>query len=254
MAFHKRSLNLSCPGVSKKSTALPQPHRLSFYLASEGGARQLAHALHSSVSNSPASATPPADGLIYPLPSIVQPIQLEQLFARPQPLEVELGCGDASFLVEYARRRPQNNFIGVERLLGRIQKLDRKGRRAGLANLRGVRIESAYFLQYLLPPHAASALHIYFPDPWPKKKHRRHRLINERFPGLARASLAPGGVVYLRTDDADYSAQMTEVFGASKEFQKVETPGELAEVLTDFEREFNARGIQTLRAAYQLKP
>ena len=139
----------------------------------------------------------------------------------------------------------------MERLLGRIQKLDRKGRRAGLSNLRGVRIESAYFLQYLLPPHAASALHIYFPDPWPKKKHRRHRLINESFPALARTALAPGGVVYLRTDDVDYFQQMTEVFVASKDFEKVETRVELAEVLTDFERDFNAQGIPTLRAAYQ---
>ncbi len=141
------------------------------------------------------------------------------LFPKPQPLEVELGCGDASFLVEYARRHPERNFIGVERLLGRIRKLDRKGRRAGLANLRGVRIESSYFLQYLLPPRSASALHIYFPDPWPKKKHRKHRLINERFPALARAALAPGGAVYLRTDDADYFQQMTEVFGASRDFR-----------------------------------
>jgi tRNA (guanine-N7-)-methyltransferase len=190
--------------------------------------------------------------LLVELPSIVERLALAQLFPKPQPLEVELGCGDASFLAEYARRNPDHNFIGVERLLGRIQKLDRKGRRAGLANLRGVRIESAYFMQYLLPPHAASALHIYFPDPWPKKKHRRHRLINEGFPGLARAALVPGGVVYLRTDDADYFAQMTQVFAASQEFQKVETPSELAEVLTDFEREFNAQGISTLRAAYQV--
>jgi tRNA (guanine-N7-)-methyltransferase len=191
--------------------------------------------------------------LIVELKSIVERLALTQLFPKPQPLEVELGCGDASFLAEYARRNPGRNFIGVERLLGRIQKLDRKGRRAGLANLRGVRIESAYFLQHLLPPHAASALHIYFPDPWPKKKHRRHRLINEGFPALARATLAPGGVVYLRTDDADYFQQMTEVFAASNDYQKVETPVELVEVLTDFERDFNAQGIPTLRAAYQLK-
>jgi tRNA (guanine-N7-)-methyltransferase len=193
-----------------------------------------------------------AENLLVQLDTILKPLNLAGLFPKPQPLEVELGCGDASFLVEYARRNPQNNFIGVERLLGRIQKLDRKGRRAGLTNLRGVRIESAYFLQYLLPPHAASALHIYFPDPWPKKKHRRHRLINERFPELARAALLPGGVVYLRTDDADYFQQMTEVFSAAKNFQETETPGELAEVLTDFEREFNSKGIQTLRAAYRL--
>jgi tRNA (guanine-N7-)-methyltransferase len=189
--------------------------------------------------------------LIVDLQSIVERIALAQLFPKAQPLEIELGCGDASFLAEYARRNPERNFIGVERLLGRIQKLDRKGRRAGLANLRGVRIESAYFLQYLLPPHAASALHIYFPDPWPKKKHRRHRLINEGFPALAQSALAHGGVVYLRTDDADYFTQMTEVFAASKQFQKIETPVELAEVLTDFERDFNAKGIPTLRAAYQ---
>ena len=99
--------------------------------------------------------------------------------------------------------------------------------------------------------YTSLTLHVYFPDPWPKKKHRRHRLINENFPALAHAALAPGGVVYLRTDDADYFSQMTEVFGVSKEFSKVETPAELTEVLTDFERDFNAQGIPTLRAAYQ---
>lgn len=191
--------------------------------------------------------------LLVELTSIVERLNLAQLFAKPQPLEVELGCGDASFLVEFARRQPQNNFIGVERLLGRIQKLDRKGRRAGLTNLRGVRIESSYFLQYLLPTNTASALHVYFPDPWPKNKHRRHRLINENFPALARIALAPGGVVYLRTDDTDYFQQMTDVFATNNDYQKIETPVELVEVLTDFERDFNAQGIPTLRAAYQLK-
>ena len=115
-----------------------------------------------------------------------------------------------------------------------------------------MRIESSYFLQFLLPPRSAAALHVYFPDPWPKKKHRRHRLINEHFPALALAALAPDGVVYLRTDDTDYFQQMTEVFATSREFQKVETPPELAELTTDFERDFNSRGIQTLRAAYCL--
>jgi tRNA (guanine-N7-)-methyltransferase len=193
----------------------------------------------------------PSD-LIVELQSIVGRLDLSYFFPKSQPLEVELGCGDASFLTGYADRHSEHNFIGVERLLGRMRKLDSKGRRAGLTNLRGVRIESSYFLQYLLPPRSASALHIYFPDPWPKKKHRKHRLVNERFPGLARAALAPAGMVYLRTDDADYFAQMTGVFGASEEFQKVETPIDLAEVLTDFEREFNARGIPTLRAVYRV--
>jgi tRNA (guanine-N7-)-methyltransferase len=193
------------------------------------------------------------ENLIHQFRTILEPLRLADLFPQPQPLEVELGCGDASFLVEYARRQPAKNFIGVERLLGRLQKLDRKGRRASLKNLCGIRIESAYFLRYLLPPHSAAALHIYFPDPWPKKKHRRHRLINEQFPALAHAALAPGGQVFLRTDDADYFEQMNEVFGAAKEFAKVETPLSLAEITTDFERDFNAQGIPTLRAAYQIQ-
>lgn len=199
------------------------------------------------------AATPPtAANLVVSLQTILEPLPPSEIFPQAQPLEVELGCGDASFLVNYAQQNPQKNFIGVERLLGRIQKLDRKGRRAGLANLRGVRIESAYFLQYLLPPHATTALHIYFPDPWPKKKHHRLRLINENFPALARAALAPGGTVFLRTDHAEYFQQMTEVFGVAKEFQSVETPAELAGILTDFERGFNAEGIPTLRAAYKI--
>ena len=198
----------------------------------------------------PSDENVPAD-LIYNLPSIVERLDLSQIFPGPQPLEVELGCGDASFLVDYAKLHPDRNFIGVERLLGRIRKLDRKGRRAGLTNLRGVRIESSYFLEYLLPSHTVSTLHVYFPDPWPKKRHHKNRLVNERFPKIAQAALAPGGVVYLRTDDEDYFEQMTGVFEAGAEFQKIETPSELMELPTDFEREFRERGIRTLRAAYR---
>ena len=202
------------------------------------------------IASSP-TAPAPVRPLLVELASIVDPLEVGGLFPQTQPLEVELGCGDASFLLEYARRHPQTNFIGVERLLGRLQKLDRKGRRLGLQNLRGVRIESAYFLQYLLPAHVAAALHIYFPDPWPKKKHRKNRLINEAFPALARNTLVSGGTVYLRTDDLDYFQQMNEVFDAAKGFVRVETPASLAEVVTDFEQFFNAQGIATQRAAFR---
>jgi tRNA (guanine-N7-)-methyltransferase len=190
--------------------------------------------------------------LIYPLTSILERIDLQRLFPKAQPLEVELGSGDGSFLVEYCSLHPERNFIGIERLLGRLRKVDRKGRRAGLTNLRGLRIESSYFLQYLLPPHSAAALHVYFPDPWPKRKHRRHRLINEAFPMLARSSLEPAGTVFLRTDDSDYFEQMRRVFESAQDFAAVSIPESLAKVRTDFERDFNARGLATLSAAYRL--
>jgi tRNA (guanine-N7-)-methyltransferase len=190
--------------------------------------------------------------LVYALPSILHPLKLAAMFPCAQPLEVELGCGDASFLLNYAKAHPQRNFIGVERLLGRVNKIDRKGRRLGLTNLRGVRIESGYFLQYLLPPHSAEALHLYFPDPWPKLKHRRHRLVNDHFPTLARQALVPGGTVFLRTDDVDYFGQMRRVFAADARFVEVATPSALLALKTDFEADFNAQGIPTQHAAYRV--
>jgi tRNA (guanine-N7-)-methyltransferase len=196
-------------------------------------------------------ANPNSTNLIHTLPSIIQRIDLAGMFPQAQPLEVELGCGDGSFLVNYTMLHPERNFIGVERLLGRIRKVDRKGRRAGLTNLRGVRIESAYFLEYLLPPHSAVALHVYFPDPWPKRRHWKNRLINERFPEIARHALAPAGKVYLRTDDKPYFEQMVGVFAASAEFRPAKASKELTGVLTDFEREFQKKGIPSLIATYQ---
>lgn len=199
-------------------------------------------------------AAMPGSSLIYPLDSIIERIELDKLFPACQPLEIELGSGDSSFLVACAARHPERNFIGVERLLGRIRKLDRKGRQAGLGNLRGVRIESAYFLQYLLPPRSASAVHIYFPDPWPKRKHQRHRLINDPFARVVQTALVPGGRIFIRTDDPAYFEQIRRVFETSPAFCAEETPRELAELLTDFERDFLARGIKTLRAAYRSRP
>jgi tRNA (guanine-N7-)-methyltransferase len=183
--------------------------------------------------------------------SYVEPLPMRELFSKQQPLEIELGAGDGSFLVAWAAKKPLHNFLGVERLLGRLRKTDRKIQRAGLANSRLLRIEAGYFLEYLVPLASATALHIYFPDPWPKRKHWRHRLINDQFTRVAAKALQPGGTVYLRTDDQSYFAQMTSVFGANPDYGMTSTPAELRAVLTDFERDFQARGVSTLMAAYR---
>src|SRR5213593_2529785 len=194
-----------------------------------------------------------AESLIVQPSSYVERLRLDELFSLRQPLEVELGTGDGSFLVEWARENPAHNFLGVERLLGRLRKAERKVKRAGLKNVRLLRIEAGYFLEYMLPARSVAALHVYFPDPWPKRKHWRHRLINDRFPGIAAVALELGAVVYLRTDDRAYFAQMTEVFDRSSAFEKAATPPELQSILTDFERDFQARGVSTQMVAYRLK-
>jgi tRNA (guanine-N7-)-methyltransferase len=188
---------------------------------------------------------------IYELRSILERIELARLFSRDRPLEVELGAGDGTFLANYAQRHPERNFIAVERLLGRIRKLDRKVRLARVDNLRAIRIESSYFMRFLLPAGSISTLHIYFPDPWPKRRHHIHRLINQEFPALAHHALAREGAVFFRTDDPTYFDQINAVFGTSPLFRALETPIELASLPTDFETEFQARGIPTLRAGFR---
>jgi tRNA (guanine-N7-)-methyltransferase len=193
----------------------------------------------------------PIETLYYPLTDIMVRLPVDTMFPVAQPLEVELGAGDGGFIAQYATLRRDINFIAVERLLGRLRKIDRKGRRAGLTNLRLARIEASYLLQWLVPQGGVAAIHIYFPDPWPKRRHWKNRLINEAFTEIAWGALMPGGVIYRRTDEVNYFAQMTAVFGANAKFKAVETPAELAAVTTDFERGFNAKGIPTNRAAYQ---
>lgn len=187
------------------------------------------------------------------LSSVLAPPDLAGWFGRVAPLEVDLGSGDGGFLLRYAPQHPDHNFLAVERLLGRIRKLDRKAPRLGLTNLRALRVDAAYLVRYLLPADSVVAVHLYFPDPWPKKKHRARRLIQPGFVADLHRVLAPGGTVYLRTDDADYFAQMREVFGAAAGFAEVPTPPELRAVLTDFEEEFQAQGRATLHAAYRKK-
>lgn len=196
------------------------------------------------------SPTTPASLIIRP-ESYVQRLDLAGLYRQSNPLDVELGSGDGGFLAAWAEANPRRNFLGVERLLGRLRKLDRKGIRRGLSNLRLLRLEAGYFMNYLLGDACVSRLHVYFPDPWPKRKHLGNRLINAPFVETAWRVLVMGGEVFLRTDDHDYFSQMYTVFAGHPGFELIETPDALASVCTDFEREFNARGIPTLRAAYR---
>ena len=194
---------------------------------------------------------PPGETLLHPITSAVEKIDLAGLFPVEQPLELELGCGDGSFTLQYALANPGRNIVALERLLGRITKLDRKGHRAGLKNLRLLRAEAAYVLEYLLPPGLLDVLHVYFPDPWPKKRHHKNRLISEPFPPLAKRLVREGGIVYLRTDNIEYFEQMLEVFGDANGFKAVETPESLKALVTNFEQEFNSQGIPTNYAAYR---
>ena len=193
------------------------------------------------------------NALLHEFQSITEPLRLEELFPAAQPAELEIGCGDGGFLFQMAQQHPGRNFLGVERLLGRIRKLSKKGQRASLTNLRLLRLEGRYVMKYLLPEKEFEAIHVYFPDPWPKDRHARHRLIDGEFPQTAARLLKKVGVVHLRTDDVTYFKQMKTVFCAHGGFNEKETPDELAARVTEFEVEFNAQGKHTNRASWCLQ-
>ena len=194
---------------------------------------------------------PAAETLIWPITSAIEPIDLKKLFPLQKPMELELGCGDGSFTLQYAMENPALNIVALERLLGRITKINRKAHRAELKNLRLLRAEARYVLEYLLSPDSFEAVHVYFPDPWPKKRHHKNRLIGGLFPAIVKRLLRKDGVIYLRTDNIEYFEQMLEVFGAAKGFDSIETPESVKKIITDFERDFNSKGIPTRYAAYR---
>jgi tRNA (guanine-N7-)-methyltransferase len=184
-------------------------------------------------------------------PDVMQRLDFAAEFGRSNPVELELGAGDGSFLIQYATLRPETNLLGVERLLGRLRKISRKARRGGLQNVRVLRLEASYVLRFMIPTGSLAGIHVYFPDPWPKRRHWKRRLVNAAFTGHAQLALAVGGTAFLRTDDVSYFTQMTDVFGANPTFARVEEPAGLLAVKTDFEQEFNARGVPTNHAAYK---
>jgi len=89
-------------------------------------------------------------------PDILCRLDFPALFGNGAPVELELGAGDGSFLLQHAAIHPGVNFLGVERLFGRLRKIDRKGRRLGLSNLRGLRLEATYLMDWMIPPGSLS--------------------------------------------------------------------------------------------------
>ena len=178
------------------------------------------------------------------------PLDLADVFPgrADAPLEVDLGSGDGSFLVEMTRRFPERNFLGVERLLGRVRKTCRRMARTGATNGRVIRVESHYLVRHLLPRASVRVLHVMFPDPWPKRHHHPRRLIQTGFLDDAREALAPGGELRLTTDNLPYFEHMRAVFGAHCGFA-VEpwTPGP-DYPQTDFERLYRGQGLPIHRA------
>jgi tRNA (guanine-N7-)-methyltransferase len=160
-----------------------------------------------------------------------------------RPLEIDLGCGDGSFLMEMAREFPDRDFLGVERLLGRVRKVCKKITRRHLDNARVLRLESRYTVEWLLPEASVSRLHLLCPDPWPKLRHNRRRLMQADFLEAVRRALVPGGEFLFMTDHEEYfqwAAEKVQEFG---KFEHLEwNEDSFFYPKTDFQQQWESEG------------
>ena len=157
-----------------------------------------------------------------------------QLFGRIAPVHVDLGCGNGSFLERLASEHPAWNFLGIERLLRRVRKSDRKA--AALPNLWIIRSETMFLLKHLLPPASVDCFYLLFPDPWPKRRHQRRRLVTAEFLNALWNGLTDDGLFYLATDHDDYFAAIHELIDKTPQFAPADSAWDLP--ATTFEQKF----------------
>ena len=180
--------------------------------------------------------------------TLPKPLDWQQLFGNAHPVELEIGMGKGPFLSEQAKARPETNFFGIEWARWFWRYASDRMRRAGCQNARTVRAEAGFFLTEFVPPASVDVLHIYFPDPWPKARHHKRRLVQPKFvPTMARI-LRPGGRVQVVTDHKGYWEENIEpTIRAADGFTVVDynRPGSAGEgefVGTNFERKYVREG------------
>ena len=173
------------------------------------------------------------------------PLDAAEVFGRKAPLVLEIGSGMGETTAAIAQAEPGTDFIAVEvhapgvgSLLRRIQAMD-------LRNLRVIRHDAVEVLARMIPDGALAGIHLFFPDPWPKKRHHKRRLVQPAFAALAARKLAPGGTLHAATDWPEYAEQMLAVLGAEPLLENT-AAGYAARParrpLTKFERRGLARG------------
>jgi tRNA (guanine-N7-)-methyltransferase len=150
----------------------------------------------------------------YVLPYRPQPLDATAAFGKPAPLVLEIGFGMGETTAEIASRQPELHYLGVEVHIAGVGALLKRIEERSLDNLRIVRHDAVEVVEHMIAPASLAGVHVFFPDPWHKKRHHKRRLIQPAFVALLASRLAPGGYLHCATDWPEYAEQMLEVLGA----------------------------------------
>jgi tRNA (guanine-N7-)-methyltransferase len=144
------------------------------------------------------------------------------VFGRRAPLEVEIGSGKARFLIAAARACPAHDYLGIERALAYYRICRERLARADVPNARIVRADGRLFVETALAPSSVAAFHVYFPDPWPKKKQKKRRLLDGIFLERLATRLEPGGTLRIATDHPDYGSTLGPLLETVPSLERVD--------------------------------
>lgn len=175
-----------------------------------------------------------------------RPLDFFALFGREAPLEVDLGCGDGTFLAELAAAAPARDFVGLERLIGRVRSACRKIAQQRLSNARVLRVEMREKVARLFPPQSVDVFHVMFPDPWPKRRHETRRLIDAMFLKSLHEISRADGIIRIATDQRDYFNVIKKCALATRLFDLI-TSAQEPVGLSTFEKRYREMGASIYR-------
>jgi len=183
---------------------------------------------------------------------------LQELFNCPQPLNLEIGCGIGDFVVQLATRHPEQNYIAIDIFNRGCDQSSRRIDEAGLTNVRVLRTEARSLLLHHVKPQSLHAIYINCPDPWPKKRHRKRRLVNPDFLKIGLHCLEEGGHFNFSTDFVDYGIEVGEMLLAEPGFDNCHDSAYTHELgdypISKYMRRFLDLGQPIYYSHYQRQP
>ena len=192
------------------------------------------------------------------LEELTPPLDWSAFFGNGRPVQVEIGPGKGVFLAHAGGMLPGSNFVGVERAKKYAIASAERVVKAGLENVRLVSGDGQEFLERYVPEGSVEVLHVYFPDPWWKARHRKRRVVNERFLDRASKVVRAGGELRVLTDVEEYFLDIADLLAARPCFRPIASEGADEDVLfraeTNFAIKYRVEGRPFFGGRYRVEP